>query len=162
MSDFLAKCLKSFNIADLTDVLDNTIVEGLSNFDIPITKTTLVEIILSNKSFKVLGNQEFREKLIEKNEDILQEKSIDLEELKRLKWSRERDRIKLVTVFEGTISEAETTNSRRERLEEICSDGETLFGYQNWMRKNILDFLISDKERTLVHMPTALEKLKLQ
>ena len=160
MSDFLAKCLKSFNIADLTDVLDKKIVEGLSNFDIPITKSTLVEIILSNKSFKVLSNQVFREKLIEKNEDILQEKSIDLEELKRLKWSRERDRIKLVTVFEGTISEAETTNSRRERLEEICSDGETLFGYQNWMRKNILDFLISDKERTLVHMPTGAGKTK--
>ena len=110
LSDFLAKCLKSFNIADLTNVLDNTIVEGLSNFDIPITKTILVEIILSNKSFKVLGNQEFREKLIEKNEAILKEKSIDLEELKRLKWSRDKDRIKLVTIFEGTVSEAEITN----------------------------------------------------
>ena len=160
MSDFLAKCLKSFNIADLTNVLDNTIVEGLSNFDIPITKTTLVEIILSNKSFKVLGNQEFREKLIEKNEAILKEKSIDLEELKRLKWSRDKDRIKLVTIFEGTVSEAEITNKKREKLEEICSDGETLFGYQNWMRKNVLDFLISKKEKTLVHMPTGAGKTK--
>ncbi|MDC3092947.1 DEAD/DEAH box helicase [Paracoccaceae bacterium] len=160
MSALLIKCLKAFSISDLTEVLGPRIVEGLSKFDIPIEKTPLIDTIISNNGFSVLKDNKFRKILIDKNKEILAQECREIEELYTLRWSVEQERIKLVTTFGGRQTDGTTLTNRREILETIEPSGETLFGYQNWMRKRILDFLISDTEKTLVHMPTGAGKTK--
>ena len=157
----LKKCLRALTMPALEDLAGTEIVQGLNSFDIPITKLSLISIIFDNKGFSILRNRDVLNELIEKNEDLLKENTeIDFQKLTTLKWNKEEDRKKLIIAFGGETKDTEIVISKREKLLEVEPEGQTLFPYQNWMRKKILEFLISDKRRTLIHMPTGSGKTK--
>ena len=49
------KCLNNLTLSELTDKVGKKIVEGLHEFEIPITEVNLVNIILNNVFNKVIA-----------------------------------------------------------------------------------------------------------
>ena len=159
--ELLKNCLNSFIISDLTDIIGKKVADGLAAYDIPITKSTLVDIILNDKGFSVLSNLKLRHKIIDNNLHILENISEkEKDRLYRLNWNNLEDRKKLIECFGGDASNQDTDLSKRELLSNVNFKGEDLFPYQNWMRNRILSFLISKNNNTLVHMPTGSGKTK--
>lgn len=159
--ELLKNCLKSFNIPDLTDIIGKNVVSGLSVYDIPITKSTLVDIVINDKGYSVLSNLKLRQKIIDKNQHIFENFSKEEKNrISRLNWNNLEDRIKLIESFGGEVVNQDAELSKRELHSNVSFKGENLFPYQNWMRNKILNFLISKNNNTLIHMPTGSGKTK--
>lgn len=154
----LKTCLQSLTIAELSSHVGNNIVEGLANFELPITKTNLIDILLNNQGFNLLRNRNLRRNFVESNHELFSH--YDSNSLINGNWRNEENKRYIITAFGGVIDENIEDEEKRSNFFNSTFVGESLFEYQNWMRKKLLDFLISDKKNTMVHMPTGSGKTK--
>jgi len=154
----LIPCLNKLTLSELSDLVGINIAQGLSDFEIPITKGNLIDILLSNEGFSLLSKRTIRRKLLENNQELFQDYNIS--SLINYSWNNKEHRRELIEAFGGTLDQDLEYNNIRLNFFNSSFNGQSLFEYQNWMRKKLLDFLISNKTNTMVHMPTGSGKTK--
>ena len=156
----LITCLNNLTLGDLNRKVGTPVTELFDKLQIYPNKELLVDILIGNEGLNLLNDKKFRELLIEKNEALLNDR-LNGESISKLKWNRNNDKALIVEAFGGDISQLSSTSNQRDLLSHIEREIDyDLFEYQNWMRNSILKFLVSDKNSTLVHMPTGSGKTR--
>lgn len=150
--------LNFLNLSELSEILEDEVLEGLSELGIPITKSSLIEMLLTSRGLSFLLEKKYRKILFSKPDIIvfLQLSPEIAKSIVRSPWSRN---YKLVAnLLECDFTSLAPVGYKREG--NFQSKGSiTLMPYQNWMRRKVSDFFFNKTgERTLVHMPTGAGK----
>lgn len=154
----LVTCLNNLTLSELSELVGNNIAQGLSDFEISITKGNLIDILMNNEGFSLLSKKNIRKKLLEDNLHLFQEYNIN--SLINYSWKNKEQKKEIIEAFGGEIDPDLEYDEARLNFFESRFKGQSLFKYQNWMRKKLLDFLISNRNNTMVHMPTGSGKTK--
>ncbi len=155
------KILRELSIADLTDLVGHDLVCGLSNLQVPATKSVLIELLLSSKGMSFLEQKQCRQLFFEKPAILA---ALELEpefanKIIRASW-KTSTRI-MAEKFEVDEADLTLEKKRRDETIELEPPVGALFPYQNWMRKDVSSFFEGKvSARTLVHMPTGAGKTR--
>ena len=163
----LLPILVKLGVATLAEFLGSEKANRYSDMGYPIDASTLSEILLTEQGINILRDKDIRKNILTTFDPDLIKNHFDqnppkqsMNEICAFKWGENRDTFKFLNLLEISTDclQSETTTTRPS--ESIQLDG-ILYPYQNWIRKEILEFLCnSDKRRVIVHMPTGSGKTR--
>jgi len=154
----LRELLNFLSLTEISEILGQDLLNGLSNIGITITKSSLIDMLLSTRGVSFLLEKNNRKILFSKP-DIIGYLGITPQisnSFINSAWSRSY--IKIAEVLSLESSDLLLDNVKREK--NFTSSAEyPLMPYQNWMRKRVFDFFIEkENKRALLHMPTGAGK----
>jgi superfamily II DNA or RNA helicase len=156
----LEETLNFLNLNELSRIIGIEILEGLSDLNISITKSSIIEMLLTSRGTSFLSEKEARKILFSKP-DVKAFLNISTEisdTFINSSWTKNYE--KVANILELDPGEFNEEKSKR-KADFISGATETLMPYQNWMRKLVLDkFANNVGKRTLVHMPTGAGKTR--
>ena len=154
----LKKSLNFLNLTELSQIHSYEVLDGLNAIGISITKSSLIDMLLTTRGLSFLSEKNNRKILFSKPDIIgyLEITPKVSNELINSSWSN--NYIKIANLFEIDSSKLLSDDFKRE--ENFISTAQyPLMPYQNWMRKRIFDFfLLKENNRALLHMPTGAGK----
>jgi len=149
----LFRLLKKIGHADLSKFVNLNVLSQLELIDENITIGLMIDILFTEQGFNCLKNKQLRLLIL----DTLDTHK-DTRSLANFSWGRNRkteDFLDMIGLDDNVIEHKEAQNEI-----DATSIVMPLFPYQNYMRKDIISFLNSTKEKTLVHMPTGSGKTR--
>jgi DNA repair protein RadD len=154
----LPAVLRHLNLGELSDIMGQEVLTGLSEIGLSLTKNKLIEILLSSRGCSFLGDKKNR-RILFRNSEILSHLGLTMqcaEELINQSWLKNHKRVAELL----NINSALLVPLEQKRLSHFDADGmRNLMPYQNWMRKKVYDFFSNKRSaRALVHMPTGAGK----
>ena len=156
--DKLIEILNCLDLDELSKIHGPEILTGLSEIGLPITKSHLIEMLLSSRGVSFLLDKTYRKIIFSKPAIIV---SLRLQpqvanKIINSPWSQNYN----IVADLLNVSTEDLEPIKSSRSSDFIVDGtRSLMPYQNWMRKRVFDFFSSKKgARTLVHMPTGAGK----
>ena len=150
--------LECLNLSELSAIHGEEILKGLSEIGLPITKTRLIEMLLTSRGVSALSDKKCRKILFSKSSalSLLNLPTQSAQKIINTSWTRTFEVVADLLEIDA-VSLAPIDRIREGNFE--VNGPRSLMPYQNWMRKRVFDFFAREKiARTLVHMPTGAGK----
>ena len=148
--------LSKVSITSLSRFVGSDRSQWLSDMGINVDQNSLAALCIVQSGIGFLDSQNIRNEILFSHGF---DKSV-IEEFKDFKLGKNRDTEKLLRLLEVSPAQLPPKRIKKAALEKVSAE-RCLFPYQNWMRKNINEFLKDPlKRRAIVHMPTGAGKTR--
>lgn len=160
--------LASLGVSALSRTIEKGLLARLEENGVEITASVLADILLSNSGINVFKDKELRLNVLEKyglsaiNQRIGLKLSshADLKLFNDFRWGNNRPTRLFLSLLQFPKEIDDEFSLDSEDVETIFPSN-MLHPYQNWVRKNIYNFLTdSSKSKAIVHMPTGSGKTR--
>ena len=150
--------LECLNLGELSSIVGEEILKGLSDIGLPITKSRLIEMLLRSRGMGILSEKACRKILFSKSSALLllNLSNQSAQKIINSSWAHNFELVAGLLKVDAVL--LAPLDRKREGQFEVKGT-RNLMPYQNWMRKKVFDFFAEEKvARTLVHMPTGAGK----